>query len=264
MRVTPYLAYAKKSFLRRTAYRFDHIIAILNDCLQIFIFWGIYKALYGSNTEIDGITMTMVTTNFILSRGLGIIFCVDDYFLPSKIFDGTIANELLRPISFKGRLVAENVGNALFNVIFCFLPVFIIAVFFIGISQPASVFMFTLFIISAVLGYGVLWSISFAAQMTSFWLVNIWSLITIKNAFINVLSGAMIPLWFMPKWIFGALKFTPFASIYFTPIQIYLGQLTYEEIVIKFLIQVVWIVLIYLLGNLLWIKGQKKLVVQGG
>ena len=120
------------------------------------------------------------------------------------------------------------------------------------------------FILSAILGFGVLWSISFAVQMTSFWLVNIWSLITIKNVFVNVLSGSMIPLWFMPEWMSGVMSFTPFSSIYFTPVQIYLGQLSFSEIALKCAVQLVWIIIIYFIGNILWKKGQQKLVVQGG
>lgn len=260
----PYFAFAKKSFLGRSAYRFNHWMSIFNTCLQIFIFWGIYKALYGGRAEVDGITMSMVTTNFILSMGLGAVFYVDDYFLPSKIGDGSISNELLRPVSFKGRMLAENAGNAAFNLLFHFVPALLIAAVTIGIQAPANGTMFLFFLLSALLGYGVLWTISFAAQMTAFWLINIWSLVTIKNVFINVLSGSMLPLWFMPEWMSGVLKFTPFSSIYFTPVQIYLGQLSYVQIAQKCGVQMVWIVLIYLLGNLLWRKGQKKLVVQGG
>ena len=264
VRLSPYLAYAKKNFLGRSAYRFDHLMGILSTCLQIFIYWGIYRALYGGSTEIDGITMSMVTTNFVLSMGLGVVFRTDDNFLPRKIRDGSIATELLRPMSFKGRMIAENAGNALFSLIFQFAPVLLIAVFSIGISAPASMARFACFLFSSLLGYGVLWAISFAVQMTAFWLVNIWSLLTIKNVFVNVLSGSMIPLWFMPEWMSGFLSFTPFSSIYFTPVQIYLGQLTYGEIGFKCTVQALWILVIYLIGDFLWRKGQKKLVVQGG
>lgn len=264
MKLAPYLAYSKKCFLGRSAYRLDHILSILSTCLQLFIFWEIYKALYGTNQEIDGITMSMVTTNFILSMGLDKVFCVDDYFLPNKIWDGSISTELLRPISFKGRMIAENAGNALFQLIFHFTPAFLAALVVIGMNPPAGPIMFILFLLSAILGYGVLWAISFTVQMTAFWLVNIWSLITIKNVFVNVLSGSMIPLWFMPDWMGNVLRFTPFSSIYFTPVQIYLGQLSYGEIALRCGIQAAWILVIYLAGNALWHQGQRKLVVQGG
>lgn len=260
----PYIAFAKKSFMLKSAYRFDHFMGILNTVVRIFIFWGIYKALYGSNTEIDGITMSMVTTNFILSIGLEAVFYVNDFYLPDRIGNGSIATELLLPISFKGRMIAENLGNAVFKLIYHFVPALIVSVLIMGIEPPASAAMFVLFIVSAFLGYGVLWTISFAVQMSSFWLINVWSIVTIKNVFINVLSGSMIPLWFMPDWMSGIVEFSPFSSIYFTPVQIYLGQLSFKEIAFKCMIQLVWIVLIYMLGNLLWAKGKKKLVVQGG
>ena len=59
---SPYFAFARKSFLGRSAYRFDHFMGILNTILRIFIFWEIYQALYGGRAEVDGITITMVAT----------------------------------------------------------------------------------------------------------------------------------------------------------------------------------------------------------
>ena len=264
MKLSPYLAFAKKSFLSRSAYRFDHFMGILNTLLRIFIFWGIYLALYNGKSEVDGVTMTMVTTNFILSMGLSTVFCVNDFYLPNRIQNGSIANEMLLPVSIHGRMLADNLGNALFQLVFHFIPAVVISVLVIGIHAPASFAMFALFLLSAVFGYGVLWTISFALQMLAFWLINVWSIMTIKNVFINVLSGSMIPLWFMPDWMKGVLMFTPFSSIYFTPVQIYLGQLSVSEIIKGFGVQCVWILLFIFLGKVLWKQGQKKLVVQGG
>ena len=264
MRIKPYFAYAQKSFLTRSAYRFDHLMGILNTVLKVFIYWEIYRALYGGRTEVDGITMMMVTTNFVLSLCMDAIFRVNDFFIPDKIRDGSIANELLRPISIQGRMVAESLGNVFFELIFRFVPALLVSVLLVGVLAPKNVIMFLLFLLSAILGYGVLWSISFATQMLSFWLINVWSIVTIKNVLVNVLSGSMIPLWFMPGWMDGIIRFTPFASIYFTPVQIYLGQLPYQEILYKCLIQVFWIAVVYAIGNALWLRGQRKLVVQGG
>ncbi len=262
--LTPYLAFARKSFLGRSAYRFNHFMGILNTIVQIFIFWEIYQALYHGRGEIDGVTMSMVTTNFVLSICLGAVFTVDDFYLPYRIGNGSIATELLLPVSFKGRMLADNLGNAVFQLVFHFIPALFVAAVVVGIDTPYSFPMFVLFIFSALLVYGVLWSISFAVQMSSFWLINVWSIVTIKNVFVNVLSGSMIPLWFMPDWMDSIMRFLPFSSIYFTPVQIYLGELSYREIGEKCMIQIIWIFLIYLLGNFLWERGKKKLVVQGG
>lgn len=262
--MTAYLAYAKKSFLGRSAYRFDHLMSILSTVLQFFIFYEIYRVLYAGAEQVDGITFKAVTTNFVISLGLGSVFAPNDYFLPGKIYDGSIATEFLRPISFKGRMLAENAGNSLFDLIFKFIPVLAVALLTTGICAPAGAGNMALFVLSSLLGCGIVFSLSYLVQTTAFWAINIWSVITIKNVFVNVLSGSMIPLWFMPSWMKGVLTFTPFSSIYFTPVQIYLGQLSYGEALLRCGIQAVWIVILFSIGSVLWQNGQRKLVIQGG
>lgn len=264
MRLTPYLAFSKKSFLQKSAYRLNHWMGILNTLIRLFIYVEIYRALYGGRQMVDGISLSMVITNFIISLGLESFFVVDDFYLSNRINNGSIATELLLPVSFYGRMLADNLGVALFKLIFHFLPTMIFAVLFFGIEAPAGVGEMGLFVLSACLGYGVLWSLSFMFQMFSFWLLNVWAIMTIKNVFINVLSGSMIPLWFMPNFMKKVIEFTPFGSIYFTPVQIYLGNISGQELAIGFLKQFVWIFCLMTAGFLLWNKGKKKLVVQGG
>jgi ABC-2 type transport system permease protein len=239
-------------------------MGILNTLIRLVIYVEIYRALYGGRQAVDGITMSMVTTNFILSLGLESFFVVNDFYLANRLYNGSIATEMLLPVTFHGRMLADNLGVALFKLIFHFVPAMIVAVIFIGIEKPASAGAFGLFLLSTLLGYGVLWSISFMFQMFSFWLINVWAIMTIKNVFINVLSGSMIPLWFMPEIMKKVIGFTPFESIYFTPVQLYLGKLSSGEIAAGFIKQAVWIVVLLICGMLLWNKGKKKLVVQGG
>ena len=264
MTISPYLAFAKKSFLQKSAYRLDHWMGILNTLIRLVIYVEIYRALYGGRQAVDGITMSMVTTNFILSLGLESFFVVNDFYLANRIYNGSIATEMLLPVSFHGRMLADNLGVAAFKLIFHFVPAMLVAVLFIGIAAPAGAGAFGLFVLSALFGYGVLWSLSFLFQMFSFWLINVWAIMTIKNVFINVLSGSMIPLWFMPELARKIIAFTPFESIYFTPVQIYLGNISGSEIVAGFIKQLVWIACLMSAGFILWKKGKKKLVVQGG
>lgn len=264
MTISPYLAFAKKSFLQKSAYRLDHWMGILNTLIRLVIYVEIYRALYGGRQAVDGITMSMVTTNFILSLGLESFFVVNDFYLANRIYNGSIATEMLLPVSFHGRMLADNLGVAAFKLIFHFVPAMLVAVLFIGIEAPAGAGAFGLFILSALFGYGVLWSLSFLFQMFSFWLINVWAIMTIKNVFINVLSGSMIPLWFMPETVRRIIAFTPFEGIYFTPVQIYLGTISGGEIVAGFIKQLVWIACLMAAGFVLWNKGKRKLVVQGG
>ena len=91
-----------------------------------------------------------------------------------------------------------------------------------------------------------------------------WGIITIKNVFVNILSGALLPLWFMPEAIRKVISFTPFESIYFTPVRIYLGEISGMDMVSEMAMQLLWIVILGVIANMFWKKGVKKLVVQGG
>lgn len=259
-----YLAYAKQSFLANSAFRSDTLLGILDTCLKVLIFWCIYRALYGGAESWDRISLAMVNTNFILSIGLSTAFSLDEYYLPYRIGNGSIGNELLKPISFKGIQLFFDLGNVGFKLLFQFLPALLFAIFTVGMLRPASAFAFIAFFGSVVLGFLILWQLNFIVQTLGFWIINVWSVSTIKNVFVNVLSGAMIPLWFMPDWMQGFIRWTPFSSIYFVPVQIYLGELTGVEAVMSLLRQGCWVIILYIIGEMLWRQEIKKLVIQGG
>ena len=87
---------------------------------------------------------------------------------------------------------------------------------------------------------------------------------TIKNVIVRILSGTLLPIWFMPSVMKKIIAWTPFESIYFTPVQIYLGEIQGVELLEKLLIQLIWVFMLWLIARFFWKKGVKKLVVQGG
>lgn len=246
------------------AYRLEFFMGIVNTAITIVVYLCIYKALYGNASEIDGISFRMVATNCVISLGLSHAFSYDEMFLQNKIHDGSVTNEFLKPVNFIFRLLSENVGESVFKVLFQFLPALAFTVLHTRLCPPKSGVNLLLMLFSVMLGYLILWLISFIIQTWSFWLFSVWGIITIKNVFVNILSGTLLPLWFMPSILRKIVAFTPFQSIYFTPVQIYLGELNGTEILSGMATQVAWIAVLGFIASLFWKQGAKKLVVQGG
>ena len=121
-----YIEFALKKFQNKMAYRLEFFMGIVNTAITIVVYLCIYKALYGGEAEIDGVTFQMVATNFVISLGLSDAFKYNEMFLQDKIHDGTITNEFLKPVNFVFRMLSENIGEGLFKIIFNFIP----AVFF--------------------------------------------------------------------------------------------------------------------------------------
>jgi ABC-2 type transport system permease protein len=260
--VGTYIEFARKKFLNNMAHKVDNIMGIIGTCLQFFIFWCFYRSVFGTSNEISGINFSMVSTNLILSLGLSNAFRFSDLFIHQKIRNGYITNEFLKPVNFKLRLITEKLGDTVFRLAFVFLPALFILMCLVKIEKPAGILALILFIICAMLGFIILWQISFIVQMGSFWTVNIWSISTIKNVVINIFSGSIFPLWFMPDKIMNIIRFTPLDLIYFAPVRLYLGEIGIGEMIIIFGRQFFWICILYAIGEIMWKLGQRELAMQ--
>lgn len=212
----------------------DYIVGIIGTILSIFISCAIWKVLYGYKSSVDGISYEMVVMNFIIGMGLTSAYNINDQNIQKKLKDGSIAMEFLKPVSYKSILLAENLGNIFFKLLTSFLPAALIGCVFIAFIAPVSILSLFLFVLSIVLGFVVFWLISMIVQLSAFWIMNVWSISTIKNVLVSLLSGSLIPIWFMPKILQSIISYTPFESIYSIPVWIYLGQIEGLDILISF------------------------------
>ncbi|HEX3029387.1 MAG TPA: ABC-2 family transporter protein [Clostridia bacterium] len=259
-----YIELAKKSFQNNLAYRIEYFAGLINTLVMIFVNIAIWKAIYEDNDSFDGVQLKIVITYIVLGFLMQSIFAMDDYLIERKVTTGLISSDLLKPISFRLYIFSYNIGATVFRIVMQLTPALIISAFFFRLLPPFSVTMFIYFVLSGILGYLVLYSLNFLVWVSSFWFYWTFSIVTIKDALITILSGALVPLWFMPQWLYDFIKLTPFDSIYFTPITIYLGQVPPDEILFNILKQVFWIAILGLIGHLLWKSATKRLVVQGG
>lgn len=252
------------AFKSKLVYRFDLIIGIIATFLQVVIYISIWKALYANNTIIDDISFEMVTTNFILGLAVVNAYNFSDLTIQNKLKDGSIANEFLRPVDFKKVLLARNLGNILFKLLTNFLPALILSLICFRIYLQTNPVYILLFVLSLILGVITYWCISMIVQLCAFWIWNVWSISTIKNVLISVFSGALIPLWFLPQTLRKLIEYTPFYSIYYGPLEIYLGNKSGLDILYSFIIQIGWIGMLLCIINIMWYFGKKRVIVQGG
>ena len=78
------------------------------------------------------------------------------------------------------------------------------------------------------------------------------------------LSGFLMPLRFFPEWFIRLTRLTPFPSMVNTVVEVYLGTLTGPALARALLAQVLWIALLFTIGQLVLRAGVRHLVLQGG
>jgi ABC-2 type transport system permease protein len=259
-----YVEFVRRVFRRNAAYKVQYFMGLFNALLGLFIGVAIWRAAYGGSDMIEGISKQQMVTYAVLGVLMRTMLTMNEYLIDSKIRTGEIAVDLLKPYKFLGYVLSVIIGDMLFNLWTKVLPVLIVSILIFHLALPADPAAAMLFLLSLLLGFLVLYGFNLIFWLSAFWVHQTWSIMTIKNAVILLVSGATIPLWFMPHALATAFAYLPFKDIYFTPLAIYLGQVQGDSILMAFVAQLCWIIVLHGFAMLLWNRAQTKLVIQGG
>jgi len=262
-KVLIYQFIAKNSFRQRFAYRSGVWVQIFSGIFFVFIQGSLWTALIKSSYT-DITLHEMISFVIINSLVTYITFFNEANLIGSRVRDGSIATDMILPVSFKWRVFSENFGCNLFDLFFAGTPALMIALLFYGAATPVSLSAFALFLPSLLLGILLSYQIKYLFSLTAFWIINPWYISFLTSGLTKLFGGAVVPLWFYPVWLSDASSFFPFRFITYEPIQIYLGRVRGMNAAKSILMQTAWLVILFLLEQLIWSKASKKVFVQGG
>lgn len=260
-----YIKIFKLGFKKVFIYRTSIVLILFSSVISIFILQKFWSALYGSNRQ-----QYLYMANYaIISQILGIIYRIHSpETLASRIRTGAISVELLRPWEYIKALLFEDLGTITGNLLSSGLVLFVTAKIVFDMRIPATVNIL-LFLVSALLGFLLLFLIKTLVAMACFWLIEASSLLILIDVVINLLSGQFLPAWLMPAWLEKIMNALPFIWIYQKPIVVYLGSSgsgmgVENGIYGVMLLQIFWIFILAIAVSLVWRTAVSKLSVQGG
>ncbi len=261
----PYLYIAKTKILSALAYRFDVISSVAVQCLIVITTSFFWAAVYGDRQSAMGVTKEQMLTYTIMSVMLACLFTANvENRVMQSVRRGSVALDMLKPISVFGIYLAEDVGAVAVALFQNAAPLLLVSCLLIQVPVPASALSFLLFLLSAVLSYLINWLITACFSMISFFVISIGPLHQIKNVLIRILSGSVVPLWFFPESLQGVLRFLPFMYIYQLPLSIYIGKLGPSEILAQVGLQLAWLLILYGVFKLIQKKVFRNVLIQGG
>lgn len=251
-------------------YRVNYLTRTLFSFIPLFAMLSLWRTVYAgkeAGTALAGYTEAQMIFYYLLVAVVDVLTAVneDDWQIAADIREGNISQFLLKPIDylwyrlclfFSGRIAFVSmacVPLALF--IFCFRQYFV---------APAGVTAIVAFPAALLLTALLQFFISYTMAMLAFWLLEISTFIFILFAFEYVASGHLFPLDLLPPAVEHALWFTPFPSMLYTPIGIYMGRIAGAELVRCLFVQLVWVLIGYGLARFAWRRGIKKYAAFGG
>lgn len=184
-----------------------------------------------------------------------------------SIVNGGIAYELCRPVSvyhmWFAKTVAGRVAGAGLRCVPLLTVAFLLPQSFL-LTLPKSPAHFALFVITLFLGLGVTVAFCMFTYILAFFTISPQGLRMLFTSMVDFLSGAIIPLPFMPDAVRNVLELLPFAGMFNVPLLIYSGELEGTEMFRSIGMQCFWLIMLVVLGRVLCRAAERKIVVQGG
>lgn len=262
MHIKKYLQFVRTGVYESGAYRMNALMSIANAILFLILSFAIWRAIAASGTLADSLSsiMTYLVLGQVVSRTA---FVSVEQQLTERIREGTIVNELKRPISLRLQLYSQLFGHVLFKGVTVGIPMMAIGTVFFNVAFP-TLTNFVAFMGSLFLAFTLVFSLSYMTAMFIFWTKVGWSIRAMRSTLMDLFSGVLFPLYLLPTELQTVFNLLPFQSMVDAPIRVFRMDVTGSAILNVYAEQVLWILILTLLGELLWRRAKTKLTVQGG
>ena len=271
-----YLPFSKAGIKIELSYKAQIVMWIIISFIQVFFVLFLYQAIYrnspdGMSSVINGFTFYDMVLYMITSFFFSFVMGAGDtsFDIWNDIREGTIANTLTKPVSYRLRHLFTYLGVLVFDYIVIIIPFLsIVYGIFIGMGfVKISVLRFILnvifFIIFSVLAGFINNAVSYFVGMLVFYTDHLFGLNMARNALQGFLGGQMVPLAYMGT--LGVIySYTPFAFMNSIPVLTIMGKLDITNILIYLGIALLWILLIEVINKMIFKHALKKITVQGG
>ncbi|WP_243117039.1 ABC transporter permease [Natranaerovirga hydrolytica] len=260
-----YLVLMKMVFHQQFLYRSEMFFNFLGNVLRIVIQVSIWTSLMGIGGIVEDITLSNMITYTVISIIIRMLVHSEIATVFSKkVKTGEIVVDFIKPVSLKSYMFSQQISENTFNFIIIGLPLLLFSQLVYGLEMIANGHTLFLFLIALILGIVIMFYIDYILGTLIFWVKNNVYVYLVRGALFEIFSGVFVPLWFYPDFLLGAVNYLPFRLVAFEPIAIYLGKTSIKEAYDIILLQVIWIILLYIIQKLLWHIAQSKVFIQGG
>lgn len=250
------------------AYRANFFLEILGGAALfgaiIFLWFSVYKnSLDG---VVGGYTFREMIT-YLIGTGLissSVLLISQGDQIDQDINRGFLSNYLLKPINVNFLWLARDIARKILTSIMGLIA-FSLIILFAGkyLIAPASFVIFIFVSLAVLLGALLHFIFFYLTSVISFWLGRTWGFRFAVRITMEIATGIIIPISFLPGTWKDFFEFLPFKFIAYFPMQIYLGKIAMQEIFFEFVVGFIWLAILAIFGWYLWRKGVKHYTASG-
>ena len=246
------------------AYQIWFWVGLVLNVISMAILVFFWRAIYADTNTISGLAQNQTIT-YILLAFIFMPLTSNDvvWEFGSNLREGMMIHHLLRPINFQGMNYAQMFGGLVTRLALN-IPMVIVAILGFGLRLPTNPLTWLAFIVSALLGFTVMFYFSWFLACFTFYTTEIWGLGVLIEGMTFFLSGALVPLVMMPMWMRTVVLSVPFAQALAVPVGLLSGITPLSEAPRIWLIQILWNNGMWVASTLFFLVAVRKITVQGG
>ena len=225
----------------------------------------IFVALYDYRSIVEGITVQGAITYAALGQALiGYLSMFHWFDLMNSVYTGDVAGDLLKPMDYFTYWLAQDLGRASVQFLLRGVTLFIGFAVFYDLVWPTGWPTIVALIASIGLSWLVSFTFRFLVNLAAFWTPNAMGILRCVFVLSWFFSGFLMPLRFFPQWVVDISYLMPFPHMFNTVIEIYLGIIQGPALLGAIGQQILWIVILFLAGQITLRAGVRRLVILGG
>ena len=264
-----YLSYFKLRFLTGLQYREAAIAGFFTQIFFGLVFIMVYLAFFESGDSNAPMTLEQTINYLWLNQILFALVYMwyKDKDIFSIIKNGNISYELCRPQKLYWMWYFKIISQRLSAVLLRCIPALIVALILpypYGLNLPNNFLTFIVFLFTLVISTLLMTSIVTLYHVIAMFTLDDKGITAIILAVADILSGVVVPIPFFPKFLQVISSYLPFQYVSDLPFRIYISHIPLNEAWSGIVVQIVWIIIITIIGTLLSKIALKKAVIQGG
>lgn len=227
--------------------------------LLMILFWRGAKA-------IPGWTIEQLTAYYflIIIVGAFVMTHIEERIGKIDIQEGQLTMYLLKPFSYFWFKFYYSVPNRILQGIFgSTFFLFCVSLFpsLFSFNITPAIFLFSFLLV--VVGFFMAFLFKVIIGIMAFWMTEAKGLFEVINIIVTIFAGYLMPIALFPQWLQDITFVTPFPYMIYYPVIAFTGKLQVNEMVQIFLMQLVWVVILYFVYRLVWTAGIKKFSAVG-
>lgn len=260
-----YLFIFKSELMSNLQYVFNYLVGFIGYLIHIFIFLNLWKYIYSDSSKlINGYSMNqmiwyVIITEILWSSLSGRNLCRK---ICNDVKSGNITYNINRPYNYVGYILSNYLADATIKGLIYLVLGVLLGFIFLGSMPDINILSVIFVLISMILATIISILLITFIGLISFFIEDANPFYWIYSKLILIV-GTLFPIEYFPKFIQPILKFSPVYVVCYGPARLFVNFNINEGIIIL-ISQIIYIAFSFLICNLIYKKGVKKLNVNGG